>query len=86
MITTIKLDNNTKERLLKLDIAEKGKSFDIIINELITNYNKGKKEYEKSMNDWKETINNYKRENEKWLKEKDTWDRLLAWAKSKGFK
>ncbi len=92
-ITTIKLSEDTKNRLSKLDIAKKGKSFDIIINDLITNYEKNSKKYKKDYEDWKNLHEKSKgaweiwgENQEKYNKEKQTWDDLLKWAKSKGFK
>ena len=38
MITTIKIAEETKKRLLSLDLADKGKTFDMIVNELISSY------------------------------------------------
>ena len=48
MATTIKVEKETKERLLNLDLTEKGKSFNIIINELISSYKNNNKEHKKS--------------------------------------
>lgn len=72
MVTTIKVSNETKKRLSLLDIARKGKSFDIIINDLATFY----EEYDKK----------YKKEWKKYFQQRNVWDDLLEWAKTKGFK
>ena len=96
-ITTIKLTEDTKNRLLKLDIAEKGKSFDILINELISSHEKNLKKYQKDYKDWeiqneksKKAFKEWGKRNEKYEvdyeKEKQIWNKLLKWAKSKGFK
>ncbi|MBS3078872.1 hypothetical protein J4218_02010 [Candidatus Pacearchaeota archaeon] len=96
-ITTIKISEDTKNRLLKLNISEKGKSFDILINELISIYERDTKRYQKDYEDWKKNHEKNKKAYEEWekknkeykekySKEKQTWDNLLKWAKSKGFK
>ena len=99
-ITTIKITDKTKERLLKLEIAGKGKSFDAIINDLISNYDISNKKYKKDYKEWKKSVDNYKTQSSEWSKEmekhkkemddyekdKAKWDRLWKWAKSQGFK
>ena len=72
MATTIKITKETKERLESIDIAHKGKSFDMIVNDLVTYYEESKKKYEKEI--------------KKYTKNREVWDNLLKWAKSKGFK
>ena len=59
MATTIKLELETKERMLKLDLAEKGKSFNVILTELIYFYEKNSRYHQKAV-----------KEHEKQLKEK----------------
>jgi len=93
MDTTIKVQEETKKRLLSLDLSEKGKTFDMIVNELITSYQKTSKEYKEDYKKWKEDMKEYetkKKEHAKLVdnynKEKAMWDRLLKWAKSQGFK
>ena len=93
METTIKVSKETKERILSLDISEKGKTFEMIINELISYYQKIKKNYDKDYKTWKSRdkdynkhFDNYKEDVKKYRDEKDTWDKLLKWAKTKGFK
>jgi len=85
-MTTIKLADETKKRILALDLAEKGKSFDVIINELITGYNKTSEKYKKDYKKWEEDYKKWEEEIKKYEKGKITWDKLLKWAKSKGFK
>ena len=72
MITTIKLSKDTKARLEKLNLADKGKSFDILVNDLITYYEESQRKYAK---EWK-----------RYQKDVEVWVRLIDWAKSKGFK
>lgn len=79
MITTIKISEDTKKRLSSLDLAEKGKTFDMIVNELVTNYKNVNKKYEKDYKKWEKEMKEYE-------KTKNTWKKLLNWAKSKGFK
>ena len=93
MTTTIKLETYTKEKLTKLDIAEKGKSFDTIVNQLITFYEKNnkhqkkrEKEYDEQMKEYKKSLKVYQQQQVKYNQEQKTWDNLLKWAKSKGFK
>lgn len=96
-ITTIKITEETKKRILKLDLVKKDKSFDIIINELISFYEKDNKKYKEDYKNWQNQYNTYQKElenyqknrmknEERYEKEKEMWDRLLVWAKSKGFK
>ena len=93
MITTIKITKETKKRILGLDLTTKDKSFDMIINELITSYEGHKSKYEKNYKKWKKDseehskqMEEYKRNTKKYAEEKETWERLLKWAKLKGFK
>lgn len=96
-ITTVKLADSTKKRLLDTDLAEKGKSFDMIINDLITSYQRNTKQYKKDYDNWKKGRKRYEEEHDKWKKktkkyddkynkEKEMWERLLKWAQSQGFK
>ena len=96
-ITTIKITEDTKNRLSKLDISQKGKSFDILINELVSIYEKNTDKYKRDYEDWekhheknKKAYEDWekrnKKSNEKYENEKQTWDNLLKWAKLKGFK
>ncbi len=100
MVTTIKISEETRERLLSLDLAEKGKTFDMVVNDLITFYRETKKKYsnahkkyETSSKAWEKQQHRYGRdlrayEQKKHLyeKEKQTREKLLKWAKSQGFK
>jgi len=86
METTVKVQQETKKRLLRLDICEKGKTFDMIINDLISNYQHTYKDYKKNVSDWKKSMEEHGKRVENYNKEKVMWDRLLKWAKSKGFK
>jgi len=93
METTIKTSKETKERILSLDLAEKGKSFDMIVNDLITFYQSSKKKYLKDSKKWNQSFKvhqkamaEYQKEVQKHKNEKEIWEKLLLWAKSKGFK
>jgi len=93
MITTIKIDKKTKDRLLSLDLATKDKTFDMMINDLVTSYEKNTKDWKKSMNKYKESAEEYEKskilfdkEMNKYWKEKQMWQKLLRWAKTKGFR
>ena len=100
MVTTIKIKNETKEKLKKLDLAEKGKSFDMLVNDLITFYQQMNKKYKKNSKVWEKSFKEYQRkvrvheqqmedynkDMKKYKKEQIVWDKLLKWAKSKGFK
>ena len=77
--------------------AEKGKTFDMIVNELISHYQKIQKDYKKDYTTWKKgNVAWKKRDNEydllldnhkKNLKNNQkVYKDLLKWAKSKGFK
>lgn len=92
METTIKISKETKERILSLDLAEKGKSFDMIVNDIITFYQKSNKRYSKDYKKWEQSFKEHKKEMIKYQKEVNkyknneyTWKKLLSWAKSKGF-
>jgi hypothetical protein len=93
MITTIKIEKETKERLLSIDLAEKGKTFDMIVNDLVTFYQKSNKKYtddykewEKSMKVYKKNVKEYDEDVKEYNKQKKVWIKLLKWAKTKGFK
>ena len=86
MTTTIKLSNETKERLEKLDLSEKGKTFDTILNDLMTYYENRKKQYDKDYKEWKKSFVKHKKAYDRYEKEKEMWDSLLKWAKKQGFK
>ena len=93
METTIKLQKETKQRLSTLSIAEKGKSFDMIVNELITYHMKMEGKYKKDYIAWKKRDDEYtklheqhKKNVKKWKEEEQMWKRLLKWAKTQGFK
>lgn len=86
MDTTIKVQEETKKRLLSLNLSEKGKTFDMIVNELITSYQKTSKEYKEDYKKWKEGMKEHEKRVADYNKEKAMWDRLLKWAKSQGFK
>ena len=93
METTIKLSKETKERLSKLNIAGKGKTFDMIVNELISIYQNYNKKYAKDYKKWEKSMNRhendkktYKKRVQDYEKSIKTWKKLLKWAKSKGFK
>jgi len=64
---------------MSLDLVEKGKTFDMIMNDLITFYQKFNKKYIKDYKKWEKDYKKYD-------KEKEVWDKLFKWAKSKGFK
>jgi|TARA_Y100000310_G_scaffold271853_1_gene286543 hypothetical protein len=93
METTIKVTKETKDRILKLDLSEKGKSFDHIVNDLITFYQKSNKKYTKDYKEWEKSFSSHKKQmiqynkdKTKFNSEKKMWDRLLIWAKKEGFK
>jgi len=100
MVTTTKISEETKERLLSLDLAEKGKTFDMIVNDLITyyvqvrkNYLKDLKKYEVASKTWEKhqhryarDLHAYEQKEHVYKKEKQTREKLLKWAKSQGFK
>lgn len=93
MVTTIKLMNETKNRLDSLDIAGKNKTYDMLVNDLLTYYETKNKEYEKDYSDWKKNQETWKKQNKDYVKiqkkyeeEKEQWLRLLKWAKKQGFK
>jgi len=93
METTIKLTKETKQRILGLDLAEKGKTFNMIVNDLVTSYEKTTKQYKKDYSEWKKKNKEWVKQNEKYKEDytkfqqrKEIFDKLLRWAKSKGFK
>ena len=100
MNTTIKLTKETKQRLDELPLVEKNKTYDTLVNELITYYKQNEKAYKKDMVDWRKQWDVYKKdwetyeknkkehakEVEAYNKQKKTWDNLLKWAKKQGFK
>jgi len=85
METTIKISKETRGRILSLDLAEKGKSFDTIVNELIGSYQKSKAKYAKDYKKWEQSLKVHGEEMEKYKKQREVWDKLLLWAKTKGF-
>ena len=93
MITTIKINKETQERLLALDLAAKGKTYDMIINELINSYERQTQEHKQLTQEYKASAKQWKKEMEKSIKnrkiyeqEQAMWQRLLKWAKKQGFK
>lgn len=93
MISTIKLTNQTKDRLIALDIAEKNKTYDVLVNELISYYENSQKRYKRDYKDWKNQLNVaqkqrdwYNKYQKEYEQEKKQWNKLLKWAKSQGFK
>ena len=66
MSTTIKIAPETKTRLVNLDIAEKGKSFDMIVNDLMTFYNKYTGQYKKDYKKWQESQKKYQKDYSKY--------------------
>jgi len=100
MITTIKVTEETKKRIMSLNLSEKGKTFDMILNELITYYMKSEKEYIKDYKNWKkawkkhtQNVKVYEKQQKRYEleikgydKNKETWKKLVKWAESKGFK
>ena len=93
MDTTIKISKETKERLNALDLAGKNKTYDMLVNDLLTFYETRKEKYDKDYEDWKEETEEYKnrvkiynKTHQKYVDEKEMWDRLLKWAKKQGFK
>jgi len=92
METTIKISKETKKRILSLDLAEKGKSFDMIVNELVSSYQKSKVKYINDYKKWEQSFKIYEKEMikhqesvKKYKKEEKVWEKLLLWAKTKGF-
>lgn len=92
-ITTIKVTQETKKRLMSLDLSEKNKTFDIMINELTTHYQKHQKNYKKDHQDWKKAFEKSQKEwttyqgrKTTWKKDQEQLTKLFRWAKSKGFK
>jgi hypothetical protein len=93
METTIKVSKETKERILSLDLAEKGKTFDMIVNDLISYYKHTKKDYSKNLKKWKKSFDDheefmvkYGEDYQSYEKSKETLEKLFSWAKTKGFK
>jgi soluble cytochrome b562 len=100
METTIKVSKETKDRILSLGIADKTKTFDMIINELVSNHQHYEKKYRNDVRAWEKSMRDYEKSNDKWKKDmvkheretkeyekgKDVWVKLLKWAKSQGFK
>ena len=92
MATTIKVTEETKKRLLELDLAGKGKTFDMMINDLVTNYEKKNKDWNKDYSAWKKNNKTWVEGQKKWQKvfdqskkEKKRWDSLMKWAEKNGF-
>ena len=93
MNTTIKISQETKKRLLGLDLTTKGKTFDMVINDILTFYEKSGREWKKSFAEYRKSTEEYEKNTAlhkealiTYEKEKKMWDALLKWAKSKGFK
>lgn len=100
MITTIKIDSETKERLLQLPFAQKGKSFNTILIELIQYFEAHSSEYEERVKKHQEAMQVYdkqskeydllvkkhKEDMDEYHKNNHVWVKLLAWAKTQGFK
>ena len=93
MSTTVKISEETKKRLLGLDLTTKGKTFDMVINDLLTFYDKSGKEWKKSFAEYRKSLKEYEKNTalhreafRAYEKEKKMWDALLKWAKSKGFR
>lgn len=100
METTLKVSKETKDRILALPISEKGKSFDMLINELINYYQRNTKHYKKDYAAWKKRDTEYNKLFEQHKKdlvqynlkkkkneqEREVFLKLLKWAKSQGFK
>ncbi len=93
METTIKVTNETKDRIRSLDLAQKDKTFDMIINDLITSYQKNTKKYKKDYSEWERRQKDWEKQNKKYKQDyseyqrkKETMDKLVKWAKSKGFR
>ena len=86
METTIKVSKKTKERLLALDLSEKGKSFDMVVNDLITFYEKDRAKYKKDYVAWEKSFKKHQKAVSTSEKEDKMWERLLVWAKNQGFK
>ena len=60
--------------------------FKWINEETKKSYTKRQKEWQNQMKDWKKQKDFYKEYQNKYENEQQMWDRLLVWAKSKGFK
>ncbi len=90
MDTTIKLSKETKNRLLKSTFSGKDKTFDMIINELLTYHDKNEKQYKQEHEAWKKRDDQYQTDYDKYKagqkKHEETWNKLLIWARKKGFK
>lgn len=96
----MKVTKETKKRITALGLATKGKTFDIIINELVSYYEKHEKKYSKDYKeweknnkawetgheDWKKRTAEHKKELKEYAKRMKTWNHLIKWARSKGFK
>lgn len=85
----MKISKETKERLDSLDLAGKGKTYDMILNDLLTFYEKARKSYTRDRKDWKRAMEEYRRNVEAYNKTRESyevWENLLKWARSKGFK
>ena len=92
-ITTIKITKETKKRLSNLDLSGKNKTFDVIVNELVTYYQKHQKGYKKDHQEWRKALDRSEKEWNEWRKNKGKsnnqikeYRKLIIWAKSKGFK
>jgi len=59
METTIKLSKETKGRLSSLDLSDKSKTFDMILNDLITYYEKSQSAHNKDYDIWKSSMKEY---------------------------
>ena len=52
----------------------------------LASHNKEMKEYQKSMGEYQKFMKKNRQQTKEFENEKEMWDRLLKWAKSKGFK
>ena len=73
METTIKVTKGTKERITSLDLSEKGKTYDLMINELITYYTNHQVKYAKHYKNWEKYTEKWEKETQEWAKNIDKW-------------
>ncbi|MAG02487.1 hypothetical protein CMI42_04060 [Candidatus Pacearchaeota archaeon] len=69
METTIKVSKETKDRILSLRIADKSKTFDMIINELVSYYKNHEGKYKKDYGNWQKTMDKYNKGRTEYEKE-----------------
>lgn len=71
---------------MSLDLAEKGKTFDMTVNDLITFYQRYTKQYTQAHKKWEKGFKGWEKEFKQYESDKEVWNKLLKWAKLQGFK